>query len=76
MGYAKLHSAGTFRLYNPATRKVILSRDVTFLGEISDNVEIEENDEIIQLTPTSDLALRDGVNERIIATTSTLIYLI
>ena len=62
MGYAKDHSAGTFRLYNPATRKVILSRDVTFLGETLEEVndEIEEDHQTMEITPTSDSALRDG----------------
>ena len=60
MGYARDHSAGTFRLYNPATRKMFLSRDVIFLGETSKEVEIEENDQTMELTPTTDLALRDG----------------
>ena len=31
VGYAKMHAAGTYRLFNPATRKIILSRDVTFI---------------------------------------------
>jgi hypothetical protein len=31
MGYAKDHKAGTYRIYNPTTRKLFLSRDVTFL---------------------------------------------
>ena len=26
-----MHAAGTYRLFNPATRKIILSRDVTFI---------------------------------------------
>ena len=62
MGYAKDHSVGTFRLYNPATRKVILSRDVTFLGETLEEVndEIEEDHQTMEITPTSDSALRDG----------------
>ena len=42
MGYADDHSAGTYRLYNPATRKIILSRDVTFLGEIKETEKVKE----------------------------------
>ena len=30
-GYAKMHAAGTYRLFNPATRKINLSRDVAFI---------------------------------------------
>eukprot|EP00984_Skeletonema_dohrnii_P022875 scaffold11976_cov67-Skeletonema_dohrnii-CCMP3373.AAC.1 len=33
LGYAANHAAGTYRIYNPRTRQVILSRDVHFLKE-------------------------------------------
>ena len=31
IGYASDHAAGTYRLYNPSTGRVIMSRDVRFL---------------------------------------------
>ena len=33
LGYAKNHAIGTHRIYNPNTRKVILTRDVVFLRQ-------------------------------------------
>ena len=33
LGYAKDHAVGTHRIYNPNTRKVILTRDVVFLRQ-------------------------------------------
>ena len=33
LGYAKNRSSDTYRLYNPKTRSIILSRDVTFLNQ-------------------------------------------
>ena len=33
VGYAKNRSSDTYRLYNPKTRSIILSRDVTFLNQ-------------------------------------------
>ena len=33
LGYAKNWSFDTYRLYNPKTRSIILSRDVTFLNQ-------------------------------------------
>ena len=31
VGYAKNHSAATYQIFNPKTKKIILTRDVTFL---------------------------------------------
>ncbi|MCP4747478.1 MAG: transposase family protein, partial [Desulfobacteraceae bacterium] len=42
MGYAKNHKAGTYRLYNPATRKLIMSRDVVFLRKLTKDFEAEK----------------------------------
>ena len=33
IGYTSDHAAYTYRIFNPKTRKVILSRDVTFIGQ-------------------------------------------
>ena len=33
LGYAKDNAIGTYRVYNPKTNKVLLTRDVTFLCE-------------------------------------------
>ena len=33
IGYASDHATYTYRIFNPKTRKVILSRDVTFIGQ-------------------------------------------
>ena len=33
MGFAKNHKAGTYRLYNQKTNKLIISRDVTFIAQ-------------------------------------------
>ncbi|MCP4744763.1 MAG: hypothetical protein GY874_01280, partial [Desulfobacteraceae bacterium] len=40
-GYAKDHKAGTYRLYNPTTRKMIMSRDVVFLRKSTKEYEAE-----------------------------------
>ena len=37
MGYTRDHSAGTHRMYNHVTKRIILSRDVTFLGDSRNN---------------------------------------
>ena len=54
LGYAKDHATGTYRVYNPKTNKVSLTRDVTFLRESHNDwveekepattIEIEEDD--------------------------------
>ena len=41
MGYARDHKAGTYRLYNPTTRKIIMSRDVIFLRKSTKEYEAE-----------------------------------
>ena len=41
MGFAEDHKSGTYCLYNPATRKVILSQDVTFLRKHLKDYEAE-----------------------------------
>ena len=33
IGYAANHAAGTHRVWNPVTNKIILTRDVLFLGK-------------------------------------------
>ena len=35
VGYAKDHPVGTYRLFNPASKKIVVSRDVTFLRDLS-----------------------------------------
>ena len=42
LGYADLHSKDTHRIYNPETRSLILSRDVTFLRKDSKYSEVSE----------------------------------
>ena len=41
MGFAEDHKAGTYRLYNTATGKIILSRDVTFLRKSMKDYETQ-----------------------------------
>ena len=43
MGYIRKHSAGTYRLFNHVTKQIILSRDVTFLGNEIEKEEITPN---------------------------------
>ena len=31
VGYAENHPAGTYQIFNPKTKKIILTRDMTFL---------------------------------------------
>ena len=31
VGYAENHPTGTYRIFNPKTKRIILTRDVTFL---------------------------------------------
>ena len=38
LGYAKNRSSDTYRLYNPKTQKIILSRDVIFLNREKEDV--------------------------------------
>ena len=38
LGYTKNRSSDTYRLYNPKTRKIILSRDVIFLNREKEDV--------------------------------------
>ena len=33
VGYAAEHAVGTYRVLNPETRKILLTRDVIFLGK-------------------------------------------
>ena len=42
LGYAKDHAIGTYRVYNPKTNKVSLTRDVTFLRESHNDWVAEE----------------------------------
>ena len=46
MGYTGNHSTGTHRLYNHAAKKIILSRDVTFLGESMENKKVTPNSKL------------------------------
>eukprot|EP01083_Nonionella_stella_P004795 13981_1 len=41
LGYAEGHAVGTYRVYNPETKKVILSRDVTFIHAEHENKSAE-----------------------------------
>ena len=38
VGYAKDHAIGTYRIFNPVTRKVIMSRDVSFVDTSADRL--------------------------------------
>ena len=57
IGYAKNRSSDTYRLYNPKTRKIILSRDVIFLNQDKENVAetpSEKSEDIDQASHTED----------------------
>ena len=41
VGYALNHGAGTYRLYNPKTKRIIMSRNVTWLDFKSKQLEEE-----------------------------------
>ena len=41
VGYALNHGAGTYRLYNPRTKRIIMSRDVTWMDFKSKQIESE-----------------------------------
>lgn len=47
LGYAKDHAIGTYRVYNPRTNKVSLTRDVTFLRESHNDWVAEEEPESV-----------------------------
>ena len=55
LGYAKDHAIGTYRVYNPKTNKVLLTRDVTFLRE-------SHNDWVAEEEPTSVLEIENEVD--------------
>ena len=40
MGYARNHSVGTHRMYNPATKQIIIYRDVTFRDNSRNNKKV------------------------------------
>ncbi len=42
-GYAENHADDCFRFYNPVTRKIILSRDVTWDERKDTNEELEKD---------------------------------
>ena len=47
IGYAKNHPVGTYRIYNPVTRRVIQSRDVVFMEQgklVTPQVKTPENE--------------------------------
>ena len=46
LGYADNHAAGTYRVYNPETRRVRLSRSVTFLRESYGDYNKRKQDEL------------------------------
>ena len=52
LGYADLHSKDTHRIYNPKTRSLILSRDVTFLPKDSKLSEVTETIQAPSTEPT------------------------
>ena len=52
VGYADLHSKDTHRIYNPKTRSLILSRDVTFLRKDPKLSEVTETIEAPNAEPT------------------------
>ena len=41
IGYANDHATYTYRLFNPKTCKVILSQDVTFIGQKANQVKLQ-----------------------------------
>jgi hypothetical protein len=55
LGYAKDHAIGTYRVYNPKTNKVLLTRDVTFLRE-------SHNDWVAEEEPTLVLEIENEVD--------------
>ena len=60
LGYAKDHAIGTYRVYNPKTNKVSLTRDVTFLRE-------SDNDWVAEEEPASVLEIEDEVDAPVAA---------
>ena len=43
VGYTLNHGAGTYRLYNPKTKRIIMSRDVTWMSFQSRKLDDEFN---------------------------------
>ena len=41
LGYARDHSKDVFRFFNPTTRRVVLSRDVTWLTKSTEEISIQ-----------------------------------
>ena len=61
LGYAKDHAIGTYRVYNPKTNKVLLTRDVTFLRE-------SHNDWVAEEEPALVLEIEDEVDAPVATT--------
>ena len=53
LGYTKNRSSDTYRLYNPKTRKIILSRDVIFLNREKEDVIETPSEESKYIDPDS-----------------------
>jgi hypothetical protein len=60
LGHAKDHAIRTYRVYNPKTNKVSLTRDVTFLRE-------SHNDWLAEEEPASVLMIKDEVDAPVAA---------
>ena len=60
LGYAKDHAIGTYRVYNPKTNKVSLTRDVTFLRE-------SHNDWVTEKEPASVMEIEDKLDAPVAA---------
>ena len=62
LGYADGHAAGTYCIWNPETKKMIISRDVIFLRKNYGDWNQEQESPRIIAKPTSTLAETDGDN--------------